>query len=67
MRVSIDGEVDPDADWAPFQQRFHVDLLPIHGQQSVTVELRKSPGSIPMSTDPALYGTSFHARPQKRR
>ena len=42
MRVSIDGETDPDADWVPFQPRFAVEFTPTHGQHSVNVELRRS-------------------------
>jgi putative cell wall-binding protein len=48
MRVSINDEADPDADWVPFESRFKVDLLPIQGMQSVTVEFRKSSTELPM-------------------
>ncbi len=48
MRVSINGESDPDGDWVPFRERFRVEFLPIHGLQTVTVELRSSAEQIPM-------------------
>ena len=42
MRVSLDGEVDPDADWVPFQPRFAVQFMPTQGQHTVDVELRNA-------------------------
>jgi subtilisin family serine protease/putative cell wall-binding protein len=49
MRVSVDGEIDPDADWVPFMPRFQVEFMPIHGEHSVAVELRGSSQEIPTS------------------
>lgn len=46
MRVSLDGEADTDGDWVPFQSRFRVDFIPVHGPHTVTVEFRRSPDEV---------------------
>ncbi len=56
MRVWINDERDPDADWVPFRSQFPVELLPIQGPQTVNVEFRKDAASTPirLSADAVL-------------